>query len=144
MIPAIFPGDALIVRHEPMAEAHCGDVVLWARDGKFCAHRVVGIGASETSEKADALITRGDALEANDPAIHRDEFLGRIHAIERRGKRIEIVGRQSSALRALAYIARRSDFAARWLVRCNSLMCWLTRNQHIFTADPWRESVESE
>lgn len=144
MIPTIFPGDTLIVRHESMDDAHCGDIVLWARDGKFCAHRVVRIETSRRSDEASSLMTRGDALETDDPAIHSDEFLGRVRAIVRRGKYVELASNQDRTMRALAFVVRRSDFMARWLLRYNSVISWLSGNRACFPADQWRESMESE
>ncbi len=41
MLPAIWPGDVLEVRRQGVGDAQRGDVVLFLRDGRLVAHRVV-------------------------------------------------------------------------------------------------------
>jgi hypothetical protein len=70
MIPAIWPGEVLLVRKDGAATAGPGDVILFGRDGRLCAHRVV-----RRVEGADGpvWITRGDRLTHEDsPQRHQD------------------------------------------------------------------------
>lgn len=132
MVPAIFPGDVLLVRHEPVAAMRRGDVALLSRDARFCAHRVLQIA---NIGGKDVITTSGDALRQQDAPVTHDEFLGRVHAIVRRGKRIDIVQPQSLAQRAVAFLARRSDFLTKWLLRYNSLM-WRIAGRKSSSAPP--------
>jgi signal peptidase len=69
MLPAIQPGDIVAVRRAEMAEACIGDVILCKRNGRFFAHRMV-------ARHGDAVVTRGDAVRAEDPPVQAHEVLG--------------------------------------------------------------------
>ncbi len=86
MVPSIFPGDTLIVRPETPEGAHRGDIVLFVRGGRFYAHRLVNKAESGPL----LLIARGDALGRNDPPFAESEMLGRVAAVVRGRKRIEL------------------------------------------------------
>lgn len=77
MRPAIAAGDVLTVRQSRAGDAHPGDVVLFTRDGRLFAHRVV---ARATDGK---LVTRGDSLGSEDPPVADGEFLGRVASVDR-------------------------------------------------------------
>ncbi len=47
MLPAVWPGDILTVSSHDAAEALPGDIVLFARDGKLVAHRIVEVRSLE-------------------------------------------------------------------------------------------------
>jgi len=89
MVPTIFPKDILIVRRETARSARTGDVVLFSRESRFYAHRLV-----EKTEEGGrlSLVTRGDALAQNDAPVTEDELLGRVEAVVRGRKRIELDG----------------------------------------------------
>lgn len=76
MLPAIRPGDILEVRERRAAGVRAGSVVLFERDGRLFAHRVV-------RREGVRLVTRGDALEHEDAAIGDAELLGEIVGVER-------------------------------------------------------------
>jgi len=125
MIPCVFPGDTLIVRRDTPGSVCAGDVILLARARRFYAHRLV----NKTEEEGPMrLITRGDALRQNDPPFTEDEMLGRVAAVIRRGKRIEIAGHPGTVRCMVRWIVRRSNTAARWLLRWHSLRGQLARN----------------
>ncbi len=68
------------------------------------------------------LIARGDALDKNDPPFAENELLGRVAAVIRRGKRIDLDVRASRCgQRLLRWIAQRSDSSVKWLLRWHSL-----------------------
>ena len=74
MLPTIWPGDVLEVRHQGVAEIQSGDVVLFQRQGQLVAHRVVHrLGRPG----GNLLITRGDRQSAADPPTTRKK-LGRV------------------------------------------------------------------
>lgn len=119
MIPAIFPRDILLVRHQPMTTMCCGDIALWSRDGCFCAHRVLRV---VNTRAENAIVTCGDSLREEDAAVTSREFLGHVYAILRRGKRIDLAREHGALFHAIASFVRHSDFLARWLLRYNSFL----------------------
>ena len=94
MLPAIRPGDIVTVRSGEPAEASPGDVVLFMRENRFFVHRVV---RSEMS----GLVTRGDAVPAEDPPVQPYEFLGFVVATQRGPRLLPLAGRLLSRLKAL-------------------------------------------
>lgn len=119
MIPAIFPGDILFVRHQPLEAMRRGDVALWSSNGYFCAHRVLRV---EKTREESAIVTCGDALGDEDAPIRCSDFLGHVYAIVRRGKRTELARNRGLLLRGIASLACHSDFVTRWLLRYNSFL----------------------
>ena len=127
MLPSIFPGDILIVRRETAHNIRCGDVALVLREGsRLCAHRVI-----EKTEKDQAtfLVTRGDALLTSDPRVGESELLGRVEAVIRGRRRIEMSGAGTWVANPLRWVVRHSDGAAKWLLRWHSLRMFLARNR---------------
>jgi signal peptidase I len=112
MLPAVWPGDILSVRSHDSAEALPGDIVLFAREGRLVAHRVV-----ERSLCQDRIqwVTRGDSVEGNDAPVSSHELLGRVTAIERGSRRL--TPHQSVASRFASWILCRSGLATRLLLR---------------------------
>ena len=84
MLPAIWPGDVLEVRRQGVDEVRRGDVVLFGRDGRLVAHRVV-----ETFDKegGNLLVTRGDVLRTTDSPISKEELLGCVTKVLRGNRR---------------------------------------------------------
>ena len=110
MLPSVFPGDTLIVRHETAETAPVGVIVLLARQGRLYAHRLV----DKTQESGQLrLIVRGDALSSDDPPFAEDEVLGRVTAVIRRGRRIDLDGKNPRCDRAPASVDVRRPKAAR-------------------------------
>jgi signal peptidase len=118
MLPAIFPGDILLVRREPVGGIRRGHIVLSSRAGRFYAHRVARI---ENRGAAVRLITRGDTLTAEDPDVSEDEYLGRVTRLARGGTHIELSATPSLESRVFGGALRRSDFLTISLMRWHSL-----------------------
>jgi hypothetical protein len=117
MLSSIWPGDILEVRRQNAAEIFPGEVVLFERDGRLFAHRVVEkVGGHERT----LLITRGDGLRAPEPPVSPEELLGRVTAIVRGARRIE--PRVSRWGRAASWVLSRSDL-------CTSLALHFRRLQ---------------
>jgi signal peptidase len=125
MLPAIFPGDILLVRREPIGRIRRGDIVLSSRAGRFYAHRVARI---ENHGAAVRLITRGDALTMEDPAVSEDEYLGRVTRLARGRAQIELSATPSLESGLFGWALRHSDFLANSLMRWHSLHMRLTGN----------------
>jgi len=110
MLPAIWPGDTLMIESAPVGDVTEGDIVLFGRERRLFVHRVVKkIGGSK-------FVTRGDAMSALDPVIGHHELLGRVSSIQRNGRCIAPRPRRSVAERAIAGLVRNSQIAARILV----------------------------
>jgi len=117
MLPAVWPGDILSVRSHEAVEALPGDIVLFGRQGRLVAHRVV-----ERTLCQDRIqwVTRGDSVEGNDAPVSSQELLGRVTAIERGSGRL--TPHQSLASRFASWILCRSGLATRLLLR---LRAWV-------------------
>lgn len=111
MLPSVWPGDTLMVEKADHEEVCEGDIVLFARERRLFAHRVV------TSPSGDGqLVTRGDAMPASDAPISGGELLGKVARIQRKGVWIKPSRNLGVAARAIATLVRRSPFAARMVV----------------------------
>lgn len=124
MLPSIFPGDVLLVLRQPAASVHPGHVVLFSRDGRFCAHRVVRVVHVDGQR---CIVTCGDGLAKEDPPIAEHELLGRVTAVLRFGKRIEIAQTQSVPSCWLRWAVRHSESIGTWLMQWHSLRTRLAR-----------------
>ncbi len=108
MLPAVWPGDVVTVRHCGLAEFQPGQIVLYRREGRLTLHRIARI-------VGDQVIARGDSLSSYDPAVRDDEIVGKAVSILRRGKAID--PEQSSLQRVVSWILRHSEFCALLLLR---------------------------
>lgn len=109
MLPAIWPGDTLELERTGRNELSSGDIVLFRRNRRLFAHRVV-------TSAANTVTTRGDAMAQADPAVTDDQVLGRVAYIVRDGKCIEPSKSLSLSQRAVAGVARSSGLGARVIV----------------------------
>ena len=78
MLPAVRPSDVLHVRQCPIFQATPGDIVLFLRERRLYAHRVV-------ARRGSTVVTQGDTIAEPDLAVSPAEFLGRVEHIARRG-----------------------------------------------------------
>lgn len=110
MLPAVWPGDLLVIDRAECKDVANGDIVLFGRDRRLFAHRVVATRLGDPG-----VLTRGDAMPAPDPIVREDELLGKVSVIVRNGK--YIAPRQPRlSQRAIAALVRSSKVAARVLV----------------------------
>ncbi len=114
MLPSIWPGDVLWFRRCGPDDAKPGDVVLFTRDARLVAHRLV-------ARTGECLVTQGDGLAAPDPLLHPDQLVGRACRILRRGRMLRPARKLSLAGRAVAALVRRSAGAGRLLTRLSGL-----------------------
>jgi signal peptidase I len=113
MLPSVWPGDTLVVESVSSEHVSEGDIVLFGRDRRLFAHRVV----PATNDAQDrGILTRGDAMPQPDAPVSANELLGRVTHIERNGKCIEPSKSLRFSERAVAALVRRSDVAARVVV----------------------------
>lgn len=110
MLPAVWPGDTLLVESARTGAVIEGDIVLFGRESRLFVHRVIkDLGNSR-------FLTRGDAMPQPDPVVHSQELLGRVSHIVRDGKRAAVRGSRRIPERAIATMVRHSHTAARVLV----------------------------
>lgn len=115
MFPVVRPGDVLIVDHTGRSEVVPGDIVLFTREQRLFAHRVVANGGS-------GMLTRGDAMPAPDPPVGESELLGRVSSIVRGGKCIMPRGTSRISARVVAQLVHRSEVASRVIVGIYGLL----------------------
>ncbi len=113
MLPAIFPGDTLVVERVRPDNVVVGDVVLVGREGRLCAHRLVSTVADAESPK---WITRGDGMPGPDRLVLAKELLGRVVYLIRAGKLIALPTRLGIVEKLVSKLVQRSEPAARALV----------------------------
>jgi signal peptidase I len=117
MVPALWPGDTLLVRRVHVEELSPGDIVVCRRDGGLRIHRLL---AKAAGGGGTLLVTRGDALSENDPPVAASELLGRVSAVIS-GRRLRVPRpRLSFGGTAVAFLVRRSAWAMRLLLRTRS------------------------
>lgn len=87
MLPSVRPGDTLFIERRRMREIAAGDIVLFARQGKLVAHRVL---CKTTVGGVLHAITRGDALLSPDDPVSPTELLGSVRHILRAGTHVEL------------------------------------------------------
>lgn len=108
MLPVIRPGDVLTVRRHRSGELKPGQVVLYSRNGRLTAHRVLKLPLG-------FVLTQGDSLPTVDPPVKVQEVVGHVVSIQRNGR--ELNPRQSLLQAAAAAVMRRSDWCKRLYLR---------------------------
>jgi len=121
MLPSVRPGDLLCVRHPDAAEAQAGDIVLFSREGRLFAHRVV---RKVRSRGECCWITRGDSLPDDDPPVSRQELLGRVTCILRGRSRLTRIDASRGIgwwARLVGPVLRHSEWPRSLLLRLHAL-----------------------
>ena len=113
ILPAIWPGDTLMINHCDISQIVPGHVVLCSRQNRLCAHRVVRIFDDAGSQR---LVTQGDSLPNPDPPISSSELLGRVSEIIRGAQCIHPLAIQAGAARFIANLLRHCSSLSRLLV----------------------------
>jgi signal peptidase I len=118
MLPTVWPGDILMIDQTSAPEISAGDIVLFARDRRLCAHRVVHKTQSPAGLQ---IVTQGDSMPLPDPFFTESELLGKVSLISRAGKSLVPTTRLGLPGRAVAAVVRRSTSAARIIVAVHEL-----------------------
>lgn len=113
MLPAIQAGDVLTVQRQNSHELRSGQVILYKRNGKLTAHRIVRV-------LDDGFLTRGDSLPKCDLPVQWSEVVGRVVGVHRNGSSVLL--ERSPWQRGMAAILRRSEFCTRLYLRTASNM----------------------
>ncbi len=103
MWPALWPGDTVEIRSAQIGEIKVGDLAAFTRDDRIFIHRVI----RNTTSGAAALVTRGDALQVEDPPVRESELLGVASVTERVPRTLLSRLRQSVRYRLLPPVRAR-------------------------------------
>jgi hypothetical protein len=146
MIPTLWPGDMIAVRLAPDCDMSPGKLVVFPWEGPeehvvqravrwdpnagslttgvivnmFTVHRVV-------RHEPNVLITRGDALPAEDPPVQLSRIFGEVVAIQHGRSRPIPAEQLTGARKLLCYFLRRSVRFRNLVARLHSL--WRARQQ---------------
>lgn len=104
MLPAILPGDVLTVRRYASDELQPGHIILYSRNGRLTAHRIIQVSGEH-------LLTRGDCLTEFDMPVRFIEVVGQVVGIRRNGRPVD--ARHTFWQRFAASILRRSEWCTR-------------------------------
>lgn len=88
MEPSIRDGDAITVVPVPLEEVSRGDVLLYRRDERLLAHRVLG----RVRGVEGLLRVRADAPGWEEERVSGSDVLGRVEAVERKGRPVAMPG----------------------------------------------------
>lgn len=109
MVPTIWPGDTLVIEPVRSSGVARGDVVLFSRNGRFVAHRVIADGKQQIQ-------TQGDATLRPDAPLACTDLIGKVSLIVRDGKVIAVTRERSTTGRAVSTLVGGSNIAARLVV----------------------------
>jgi signal peptidase I len=116
MLPAVFPGDVLVINRSKTNSLSKGDIVLVERERRLFAHRLM-----KRNENHRGVWTQGDAMATPDPMVPESDILGTVSYIIRNGRCIRPRKTQSVSERAIAALVRRSSLAARIVLSIQAL-----------------------
>ena len=123
MVPSILPGDLISVQRASVSEISPGEIVLYMREGRLFAHRVVGSTGGRQRHDDSRLITRGDRLSDDDSPVSSSELLGRVTSIQCADgigyRQVRSSGSRSAAERIMVRLLRISDRATYLYLRLN-------------------------
>lgn len=110
MLPTIVQGDVLVFAPTNRDELSEGDIVLFGRNERLFAHRVLSISRGH---RDGHILTQGDALPTPDLPVADSELIGRVSRIERNGRQIKPVRALGFSDGAIAAVLRRSRSVVR-------------------------------
>ena len=127
MLGAIWPGDVLVCERCDVEKLRLGDIVLYLRDGRLIAHRVVELSYADGRTR---VVTRGDRLRNDDPPVHIADILGRVTSVQRDGFAPRPISRRSPTRQLISAVLAHSDLLCEIALRVHAaylgLVCALT------------------
>ena len=102
MWPTIRPGEAITVEPVEATDVKLKDIVLYRTGRGVIGHRVVRI-TNRNGERV--LLTRGDADRGVGEAVVAEQILGRVVAVERAGRCIDLASRRAKAKHSITVCA---------------------------------------
>lgn len=113
MLPTIWPGDTLVIERLTGDEIATGEIVLFTRNGRFVAHRVIANDGK--------VQTQGDAASRPDAPQACSGLAGKVSMIVRNGRLIELRDVRPATNRAWSALLRRSGLAARLVLKVHGI-----------------------
>ena len=116
MLPAIWPGDVLTISRTSPKLLEPDQIVLYRRNGKLTAHRVVQVAN-------DDFLTRGDCVPSLDPPVPFTAIVGQVSPFA------AMAARSSSAFALAAnsgLVLRHSELSIRLLLHFRAASRYLT------------------
>ncbi len=99
MQPTIEDGELITVAPVAATSVRRGDILLYQSERGVIVHRVVRITGSARREDVSYLL-RGDASVSSDDPVGPAQILGRVLAVARAGRRIDLTSRRAKWLHA--------------------------------------------
>ncbi|MGH8101638.1 MAG: S24/S26 family peptidase [Chthoniobacterales bacterium] len=128
MVPAILPGDLISVEQVFIGDVSAGEIVVFSRDGRLVAHRVV---MTMAGANGGCLVTRGDRARRNDSLVGGAELIGRVTQIERDGNPIQARSKLNTAEQVICRMLRLSDHATGLYVRLAAHPGMRSKEHHV-------------
>lgn len=113
MLPAIFPGDTLVIEPANTESIGKGDIVMFHRDRRLFVHRVSGKSGGSRDLQ---IVTQGDGMRNPDPPVSGSQVLGKVSFVVRNGRCLEPARVPGLSMRAVSALVRSSSSAARVVV----------------------------
>ena len=117
MLPAIWPGDVLTISRTSPKLLEPDQIVLYRRNGKLTAHRVVQVAN-------DHFLTRGDCVPSLDPPVPFTAIVGQVIVVCRNGRAAKL--QPSPWQRTAAWLLRHSELSIRLLLHFRAASRYLT------------------
>jgi signal peptidase I len=111
MLPALRPGDVITVERHTLDKLQPGRIILFRRDGRLTAHRII-------RASAESLLTQGDSVPAQDLPVQPTEIVGQVVGIHRNGRSVD--PQYKLAQRLISSVLRKSDWCTRLFLRLTS------------------------
>ena len=137
MIPAIWPGDILVVHSRRIEKTTVGDVVLFTCYQGVVAHRVIEWHEAPCGSKP-VLIAQGLTIPEPDPPVTEENLLGVVAYVIRSGKWFRPTKSPGLPSRVTSTIIRLSPFANRLLQRAHKIRHIIVARNTANTALPIR------
>ena len=118
MYPSIRDGETIVVEPISPVDVERGDVVLYRNRKGVIAHRVTRIQQQHGAGRQ--FITRGDAQSIFDAPVDSNQILGRVVAVERRGRAVKVSGPAATIRRLIRKCASRVKRAVLTTTRARS------------------------
>jgi signal peptidase I len=103
MHPTIRDGETVTVEPLAACAVRRGDIILYVTQGRLIAHRVVRLESVEEAR----FILRGDAVHCFDAPVGAEQILGRVIAVERAGRSVNLARKRTGLRLAMFRLAMR-------------------------------------
>ena len=117
MLPAIWPGETVLIERWPMERLVPGDVVLHKTADRVFLHRLQAVRSCHSGVE---LITRGDTMLRPDPPVPAERLVGVLVGIHRNGQWVAPSRGMSFRFWIVTEMARRSALFLRMVLRLRS------------------------